>query len=129
MHELQALKQNAGGMDDMVSEDFSEPKQNVQFRFIIREKKVLETFIIKPNYINVHIKSPFVIFASQGEEELLKKLKAHDRLMMENVDLRTQVKAAQLDVDKSAAEVEKVNHRMNNVLYHYKYQKLWFLFP
>ena len=56
------------------------------------------------------------MFASQGEEELLKKLKAHDRLMMENVDLRTQVKATQLEVDKSAAEVEKVSHRLNSVL-------------
>ena len=72
--------------------------------------------VIKPNYINVHIKSSFVILASQGEEELLKKLKAHDRLMIENVDLRTQVKAAQLEVDKSAAEVEKVSHRLNSVL-------------
>ena len=46
---------------------------------------------------------------SQGGEELLEKLKSHDRLMKENVDLRTQLKAAQLQVDKSGAEIDKVN--------------------
>ena len=48
------------------------------------------------------------IITFKGEDELLNKLKSHDRLMTENVDLRTQVKAVQLEVDKSSAEVEKV---------------------
>ena len=71
----------------------------------------------------MYIKWSLVTFLFKGEEELLKKLKAHDRLMIENVDLRTQVKAAQLEVDKSAAEVEKVSHSLNTVLYHYKLKK------
>lgn len=45
---------------------------------------------------------------SQADDELLSKLKAHDRLSSENVDLMTKVKFLQLDKDKLQTEVDKV---------------------
>ena len=43
--------------------------------------------------------------------------------MTENVDLRTQLKAAQLEVDKSSAEVEKVRSIDQCHTIHFGYKK------
>jgi len=46
---------------------------------------------------------------SQSEDDIVAKLVAHDKLMTENVDIRTQLKATELERDRFHAEVARVS--------------------